>query len=125
MFGVSELERRWLERRRKADVRVYLVWVPMRGAEEGHVPEASRLASDPRVRQYWDGGNVLGRAYQSKLGLDGPAWDVYFLFGPHQTWKETAPPQPVFWMHQLYGVTQAPALDVASFAVEADRLIAN
>jgi hypothetical protein len=98
------------------------VWVPTRGAEEGHVPEASRLASDPRVRQYWDGGNALGRAYESEFGLDGPAWDVYFLFGPHQTWNETALPKPVFWMHQLYGVTQAPTLDAAAFASKAEGI---
>jgi hypothetical protein len=122
LFGVSELERRWLEQRRQADVRVYVVWVPMLGAEERDVPEASRLASDPRVRQYWDGGNVLGAAYQTVLGLDATAWDVYLLYGRHQTWNETTPPKPVFWMHQLHGVTQAPTLDAPVFAREADGI---
>jgi hypothetical protein len=123
LFGVSELERRWLEQRRQADVRLYVVWVPMLGAEEGHVPEASRLASDPRVRQYWDGGNVLGAGYRPVLGLDDTVWDVYLLYGPHQVWDEAGPPKPVFWMHQLHGITQAPTLDATKFAREADRLI--
>jgi hypothetical protein len=124
LFGVSELERRWLEQRKQADVRMYVVWVPMLGAEERHVPEASRLATDSRVRQYWDGANVLGAAYRSVLGLNDTAWDVYLLFGPHQTWTEAEPPKPVFWMHQLHSVTQAPTLDAPDFAREADRLIA-
>jgi hypothetical protein len=113
-----------LGQREDAAVRVYLVWVPMLGAEERHVPEASRLASDSRVSQYWDGANSLGEAYRSVLGLSGPAWDVYLLFGPLQKWDEGTPPKPVFWMHQLHDVTQAPTLDAPVFAHEADRLIA-
>ena len=102
---------------------MYLAWVPMQGAEERHVAEASRLATDPRVSQYWDGSNTLGEAYRAVLGLSGPAWDVYLLFGADQTWKEGQPPKPVFWMHQLHGVTQAPTLDAAAFAREADHLL--
>ena len=124
MFGVTELEQRWLEPRKGAPVRVHLAWVPMQGAEERHVPDASRLAGDPRVRQYWDGADVLGEVYRSVLGLSGPAWDVYLLFGPDQTWKEGQPPKPVFWMHQLSDETHAPTLDAAVFAQEADRLVA-
>jgi hypothetical protein len=124
LFGVSELEQRWLEQRTEAPVKVYLAWVPMQGAEERHVGEASRLATDSRVSQYWDGGNELGEAYRAVLGLSGPAWDVYLLFGPHQTWREGQPPKPVFWMHQLHDVTQAPSLDAPAFVREADRLVA-
>ncbi len=123
MFGVSELEKQWLEQRPAAAVRVYTVWVPMLGAEERHVPEASRLATDSRVRQYWDGANTLGEAYRSVLGLSGPAWDVYLLFGPDQKWEAGAPPKPLFWMHQLHGVTQAPMLDAPAFVRAADRLV--
>ena len=104
-------------------MKVYLAWVPMQGAEEQHVAEASRLAGDSRVRQYWDGANELGEAYREVLGLSGPAWDVYLLFRPDQTWKERLPPKPVFWMHQLHDVTQAPPLEAATFAREADRLL--
>lgn len=122
MFGVSELERRWLERWRQADVRLYVVWVPVLGAEERHLPEAPRLASDSRVRQYWDGSNVLGTEYRSVLGIDGPVWDVYLLYGPGQVWGENGPPKPIFWMHQLRGVTRAPILDVAAFARKAEGI---
>ncbi|HET7470947.1 MAG TPA: hypothetical protein VFJ81_14785 [Gemmatimonadales bacterium] len=96
----------------------------MLGAEEQHVAEASRLAADPRVLQYWDGANELGEAYRTVLGLSGPAWDVYLLFGPDQTWSGTLPPKPMFWMHQLHDVTQAPPLDAATFVRESDSLVA-
>jgi hypothetical protein len=109
-----------LEPRKEAPVRVHLAWVPMRGAGERHVPGASRLASDPRVRQYWDGADVLSEVYRSVLGLSGPAWDVYLLFGPDQMWTEGQSPNPVFWMHQLRDETHAPTLDAAVFAQEAE-----
>jgi hypothetical protein len=99
--------------------------VPLRGAEEKHVAEASRLASDPRVTHYWDGTNGLGQAYASVLGLPQPAWDVYLLFDPSQKWEADLPPKPVFWMHQLGGVTQAPTLDGRIFARTADSLVAR
>jgi len=101
---------------------VYLVWVPLRGAEEKHVTEASRLAGDPRVLQYWDGANALGDAYAPILQLSGPAWDVYLLFDRDQKWDGSRPPKPTFWMHQLGAVTHAPRLDAALFARTADSL---
>jgi hypothetical protein len=102
---------------------VYLVWVPLRGAEEKHVAEASRLAGDRRVSQYWDGANTLGDAYASILGVYPPAWDVDLLFDPSQKWSGDLPPKPTFWMHQLGGVTHAPRLDPRVFAQQADSLI--
>jgi hypothetical protein len=101
---------------------VYLVWVPLRGAEEKHVTEASRLAGDPRVLQYWDSANALGDAYAPILQLSGPAWDVYLLFDRDKKWDGSLPPKPAFWMHQLGGVTHAPRLDATMFARTADSL---
>lgn len=85
--------------------------------------EASRLAGDPRVSQYWDGANTLGEAFASVLELSPPAWDVYLLFDPNQKWDGDLPPKPAFWMHQLRGVTHAPRLDARLFARKADSLI--
>lgn len=69
------------------------------------------LIPDPRVRNYWDGGEVVGRAYEALLGTPGPAWDVYLLFRRGVRWHGSVPPKPDFWMHQLGGVTNAPRLD--------------
>jgi hypothetical protein len=123
LFGVSELEKRWVERNPDAAFKVYVVWVPMLGAEEPNVPEATGLATDARVRHYWDGAGVLGAAYQSALGLSGPAWDVYLLFDQTATWHGSAPPTPAYWMHQLPGVASAPFLDPDLFAAKARALL--
>jgi hypothetical protein len=103
--------------------KVYVVWVPMLGAAEPNVPEATGLATDARVRHYWDGENVLGTAYQSALGLSGPAWDVYMLFDRTATWQGSTPPTPAYWEHQLGGVTSAPFLDPDRFAAKAEALL--
>jgi hypothetical protein len=87
------------------------------------VAEASRLAGDPRVSQYWDGTNTLGEAYASVLRLSPPAWDVYLLFIRSQRWAGGLPPKTSFWMHQLGGETHAPRLDPRVFAQQADSLI--
>ena len=79
---------------------VYAVWVPMSGAEEKHVRKAAATLADSRVRQYWDGSNGLGFAYQKILGTPEEAWDVYLLYSPGMKW-EGGPPQPAYWMHQL------------------------
>jgi hypothetical protein len=113
-----------VERYPSSALKVYVVWVPMLGAAEQNVPEATGLATDARVRHYWDGENVLGTAYQSALGLSGPAWDVYMLFGGTATWSGSIPPVPAYWMHQLGGVTSAPFLDPDLFAAKAESLLA-
>jgi len=112
-----------VERNPGGAFKVYVVWVPMLGAEEPNVPEATGLATDVRVRHYWDGANVLGTAYQSALGLSGPAWDVYMLFDRTATWHGSPPPTPVYWEHQLGGVTSAPFLDPDRFAAKAESLL--
>jgi hypothetical protein len=112
-----------VERNPSGGFKVYVVWVPMLGAAEPNVPEATGLATDARVRHYWDGENVLGTAYQSALGLSGPAWDVYMLFDGTATWHGSTPPTPVYWEHQLGGVTSAPFLDPDRFAGKAEALL--
>jgi hypothetical protein len=112
-----------VERTPDSAFKVYVVWVPMRGAEEANVPKATGLATDTRVRHYWDGEGVLGAAYQSALGLSGPAWDVYLLFDRAATWHGSTPPTPAYWMHQLGGVTSAPFLDPDLFAAKAGALL--
>jgi hypothetical protein len=105
-----------------AGLRVYVVWTPMSGGEERHVPDATPTSSDRRSRHYWDGENYLGLAYQERFDLQGPAWDVFFLFERDATWEGGEVPKPSYWMHQLRGVTQAPRLDASIFAAEAARL---
>ncbi|HLI94900.1 MAG TPA: hypothetical protein VKT72_02310 [Candidatus Baltobacteraceae bacterium] len=81
------------------------------------------LVTDARVRQYWDQGEVLGRAYEQLLPTPGPAWDVYLLFARGVRWVGQSPPKPNFWMHQLGGVTNAPRLDPVVLRSRVDRLL--
>jgi hypothetical protein len=112
-----------LERAPGGQFKVYVVWVPMLGGEEGNVPDATRLTTDPRVRHYWDGDNGLGDGYRSILGLSIPAWDVYMLFDRSATWVGATPPQPVYWMHQLSGFTNGPWLDPELFGAKAEAIL--
>jgi hypothetical protein len=97
------------------------VWVPELGGKEKHVADASKLIADPRTVHYWDGKNVLGKAYQQILKTPGSAWDVYLLFSPGTLWTNHSPPAPVFWMHQLKGVAHAPRLDAPILAQEVKK----
>jgi hypothetical protein len=89
----------------------YAVWVPELGAKESNVPGGAALVPDKRARHYWDDSDALGRAYGRVLGTPGAAWDVYLLYPRGVRWTAAAPPAPLFWMHQLGGVTIAPRLD--------------
>lgn len=95
-----------------------MVWVPELGGQEKHVADASRLIPDPRTVHYWDGKELLGKAYQQILKTPAGAWDVYLLFHRGTQWTGQAPPTPVYWMHQLKGVPQAPHLDATVLGVE-------
>lgn len=104
-------------------IQAYVVWVPELGAHENNVADATRLVPDARASQYWDPSEALGIAYGQLLQTPGPAWDVYFLFGPDATWPASGVPRPSFWMQQLSGVTAAPRLDGRVFATQAEKLL--
>ncbi len=87
------------------------MWDPELGAHPANVPQGMALIEDKRARHYWDGDEVVGRAYEQLLPTPGPAWDVYLLFRRGVRWTGAMPPKPDFWMHQLGGVTNAPRLD--------------
>ncbi len=90
---------------------MYAVWVPQLGAQRANVAQGMEIVPDPRVRDYWDPQQVLGRAYEQTLPTPGPAWDVYLVFRRGVRWTAPLPPRPNFWMHQLGGVTSAPHLE--------------
>lgn len=99
--AASELHRLWLAQDSSQNVAVYVVWSPQLGANEGHVAGGASLVSDPRVRHYWDPGELVGTAYDSLLDLPLPAWDTWMLFNRSATWGSHGPPTPTWWEHQL------------------------
>lgn len=97
--------------------------MPELAAQLKNVAPATVLVSDPRAKQFWDPGEVVGTEYGRVLGIGFPAWDVYLLFDRGSEWNGSIPPSPHFWMHQLGGVTNAPHLDPDQFAAQAAKLL--
>ena len=104
-------------------MRVYVVWSSQQGAHEQHVASASRLMADPRVRHYWDGNKLVGRAFEPIIGSNVPAWDTYLLFDRNAVWTEATPPAPTWWEHQLDGMTPERFLNPKRFAEHAAKII--
>lgn len=101
---------------------VYVVWSSQSGAEEQNVADAAALVSDRRTRHYWDAGQLAGKAFQPILGTSDPAWDVWILFDRQARWEGEAPPRPVWWEHQLYGMPTERLLDPGRFASKAREI---
>lgn len=122
MRGAVALEKAWLAKDTSRATAVYVVWSPQLGAQEKHVASAASLVSDARARHYWDGAELVGRVYQSSLGLPAPAWDVWMLFDRDATWPEDTPPKPAWWEHQLRAGPSELHLDPGRFASHAEAL---
>lgn len=118
-----------MEQQPDADVEVFVVWSGQVGGRPRHVSEAAALMPDPRARHYWDGGRVVGAAFQSlsvedrEFRLADEAWDVWLLFGPDAEWTADGPPEPAWWEHQLGGrLPEERRLDAERFAHRAAGL---
>jgi hypothetical protein len=120
--GVSEVNQA-ITQNASPDVRGYVVWVPVLGGKETNVPEATKTATDKRVRHYWDGDGLLVKEYVAVLGLPDRAWDVYMIYPPGARWDAATPPAPVFWMHQLRGDVKGPHLDPNVFRQRLNEVV--
>ena|ERR1051326_5495359 len=122
--GASVIQEEVLNIIKDLSVRVFIAWVPILTSDK-HAPDNDTLAlaADKRATHYWDEKGKLPRLFQKTLSLaPRPAWDVYLIYPPGVKW-ETEPPNPVYWQHQLEGVTAAPCLDGRSFAVELRKVL--
>ena len=111
-----------------ADLRTYVVWVPMSRGLERDVSNATREVVDPRARHYWDGDGQLIASYRDVLGgFDEPVWDTYLLYGKDARWDGPRPPAPAYWMHQLGSArrprAKGPFWDPAVFRDHTVRLL--
>lgn len=90
-------------------MRVYIVWSPILELDaQSWVPNAMTRLPDSRVSHYWDGEGKLVEAYKTilptldeKTGKYLKAWDVYMVFPRDAEWQDK-PPEPGYWMHQLW-----------------------
>ena len=122
MHGAVALTDSWLKKDSSSNVAVYVVWSPQLGAKESNVASATSLIPDTRARHYWDGDELVGKAYQPLLGLEAPAWDTWMLFDRDAMWKGDTPPKPAWWEHQLSKAPPELHLDPARFASHAEAL---
>jgi len=122
MRGAVALHREWLAKDDSPNVAVYVVWSPQLGAQEKHVAGATSLVPDARTKHYWDGDELVGKAYQPLLGLTQPAWDTWMLFDRDAVWRGETPPTPAWWEHQLRRAPPERHLDPVRFASHASAL---
>ena len=98
-----------------------MIWDPIFGGSFDR--EAKKLSSsfrDKRVSYFKDPDSFAGNLWARVLDIKNEreiAWDVYLLYDADAEW-EPEPPQPGFWMHQLWGVTKAPRFDVPAFTAK-------
>ena len=112
----------WLEKDGSTDVAVYVVWSSQVGGKERNVGQAAKMVPDRRALHYWDGDQLVGKAFQPLLQTPDAAWDVWMLFDKGVRWEGDAPPRPAWWEHQLYGMPPELALDGERFAKKASSL---
>jgi hypothetical protein len=91
--GAREVQSQILERYPDADLRVYVVWLPVMPLDARF--DVADLLVDGRATHLWDNeqrvSNALGDAYGSPGRL---VWDAYFVFGPDASWDD-GPPRPL------------------------------
>lgn len=106
---------------------MYIVWLPALLSDgRKDAVEASGECSDPRIKYYWDEEKETGEVYKQTLGIERFAWDVYFLYDRGVRWTVETPPQPKYWMHQLWGLEEtAPLLDSAVLAQQIEAVLSS
>lgn len=89
-------------------VKMYVVWEPMLSGDSKDLAyQMSKKENDPRMTYHsWDGEQLSGKLFQTKLNLRGVAWDVYFLYDAHAVWNEKEPSNPAYWQHQGAGAKE-------------------
>ncbi|MDQ2676623.1 MAG: hypothetical protein M3Y34_07415 [Actinomycetota bacterium] len=86
-----------LDRHPTADLKVYVVWLPMLSTDaRSRWRFTGHTIDDPRVTHFWDERRVVGRWLAEQAGWDDGdvMWDVYFLYGAEAEWGET-PSEPL------------------------------
>ena len=86
-----------MKRVASVDLRAYVVWMPVLGADDR--ASAARLAArerDRRARHFWAPSRAFGQAWgRPHPPSDGPlAWDVVMLFDRGVRWGRGALPEP-------------------------------
>jgi len=88
------VQTRILERFPNADIRVYVVWLPVLPLDNNRVSVTETLM-DGRATHFWDNDRTVSDELATAYGNEGAVlWDAVFVFGPDAKWGST-PPTPV------------------------------
>jgi hypothetical protein len=109
-------------------VRIYVVWDPIFGGRFDQVAqELANRFPDKRVTYFKDPKSFAGDLWKRVLQIpdvNEVAWDVYMLYSGKADWK-TDPPQPDYWMHRLWGVSNAPFFSEAPFSAKLKEILSQ
>ena len=111
-----------------ADVKVYVVWEPIRLWDRRSSADHDRaLVPDRSALHFWARNLELAKAFQKPIGLaTEPAWDVYLLYPAGTRWSEGHAPTPSEFMHQLPGrLPDANMLDERGLARRLSHVIGD
>ena len=81
-----------LEQFPNADLRVYVVWLPVLPLDNNRVA-VDETMDDARVTHFWDNERSVSDELATAYGNRGLLWDAVFVFGPTAKWEST-PPAP-------------------------------
>jgi hypothetical protein len=83
-----------LERYPQADIRVYVVWLPVLPLDNNRV-SVTETVTDSRATHFWDNDRAVSDELGTAYGSDGAVvWDAVFVFGPDAEWG-AKPPSPM------------------------------
>jgi hypothetical protein len=91
--GASWVYDHILKEHREADVRIYVIWLPMLAGDSRSRWDAG-LLPDNRVLEFWDGELVAGTwvgQHLDEMGAGeqtgGVYWDAFLVFGEDARWR--------------------------------------
>ena len=78
-----------------ADLKTYIVWLPMIATDERSKWRAS-LLDDSRIQHFWNEDQAIGKWFTDNLkeyrALGPVAWDAYYLFDKTAKWDDAPAP---------------------------------
>ncbi|MBV8206775.1 MAG: hypothetical protein JO041_08275 [Acidobacteria bacterium] len=128
------MESKVVERLHDPDLRLYIVWVAVKHAQQPAelAANAAREAQAFRragVLNYVDPQSDAAAAFalplnlQRRMGVQLPAWDVYLSYSRGARWDSQGPPPPAFWMHQLSNAPGELWLNPERLRAEVQRML--
>ncbi|MGH8427183.1 MAG: hypothetical protein ACRES7_04280 [Gammaproteobacteria bacterium] len=117
--GMDDVGKALAGERDNPNLRTYVIYVPALGARAKDIAPTVFLIPGQYVTRYWDPTGASGKLFDKTLGTGGFAWDVWMIYGAGERWDAAQPPQPDFWMDQLYGLPKWRYLNATTFAKKA------